>query len=129
MTSQKHSFNGKSYHVKNISIKSYSGNTLLGSTPTTLFKECVMPLFPLTKSRTRTSGQCKETISLSEFKFVDQLNIIIHYLPNKNMQHKKCHRKKHCAVFTFRSKECNKEYHCKTLCSVNSGIFKQEELN
>lgn len=31
--------NSKSYHGKNLSIKNYSSNTLLGTTPTTLFEE------------------------------------------------------------------------------------------
>ena len=51
--------NGRSYRVKNLSIKNYSGNTLLGTTPTTLFEEGDVTV-PLDKIGTRTSGQCRE---------------------------------------------------------------------
>lgn len=119
--------NGKSYHVKNLSIKRYSGNTLLGTTPTTLFKEGVMPLFPLTKSRTRTSGQCRETIPVSEFKFVDQLNIYIicqiKTCNTKNATGKNIVQCSHLEVKNATLKNITAR-----LCA-DSGIFKEEELN
>ena len=118
--------NGKSYHVKNLSIKSYSGNTLLGTTPTTLFREGVMSLFPLTKSRTRTSGQCRETISVSEFKFVDQLNIYI------ICQIKTCNTKNATGKNIVQCSHLEINNATKNITArlcADSGIFKQEELN
>ena len=69
--------NGKSYHVKNLSIKNYSGNTLLGTTPTTLFEEGDVTI-PLDKIKgPELLATAEKTISVSEFKFVDKLNIYI----------------------------------------------------
>ena len=104
--------NGKSYHVKNLSIKNYSGNTLLGTTPTTLFEDSNVTL-PLEKiKRPELLANAEKPISVSEFQFVNKLNI--------------------CIIRQI--KPCNKKCHIcqeKTLCSVHVTLVlhRNESIN
>ena len=69
--------NGKSYHVKNLSVKNYSGNTLLGTTPSTLFEDSDTTISLDKIKGPQLLANAEKNISVSEFKFVDKLNIYI----------------------------------------------------
>lgn len=69
--------NGKSYHVKNLSIKNCSGNTLQGTTSTTLFEEGDVTVSLDKIKAPELLANAEKTISVTEFKFVDKLNIYI----------------------------------------------------
>ena len=69
--------NGKSYHVKNLSIENYLGNTLLGTTPTTLFKEGDVTVPPDKVKGPKRLANAEKAISVSEFKCIYKLKCIL----------------------------------------------------
>lgn len=65
--------NNKSYTFKNLSVKNYSGNTMLGSTASTTFDEVQTELKQV-KGPDLLENKDKK-VTVKEFKFVDKLNI------------------------------------------------------
>ena len=65
--------NSKSYTFKNLSVKSYSGNTMLGTTAWTTFDEVQTELKQVKGPDLLENKEKKVTVQ--EFKFVDKLNI------------------------------------------------------
>lgn len=66
---------GKSYRFQNLSVKNYSGITLLGTTPTTIFKETDLQLNEV-KGTTLLSNTEREIV-IEEFKFVDKVSVFM----------------------------------------------------
>ncbi|XP_068697264.1 ATP-dependent DNA helicase PIF1-like [Montipora foliosa] len=65
--------NSKSYTFKNLSVKNYSGNTMLGTTASTTFDEVQTELKQV-KGPDLLENKDKK-VTVQEFKFVDKLNI------------------------------------------------------
>ena len=65
--------NSKSYTFKNLSVKNYSGNTMLGTTAWTTFDEVQTELKQVKGPDLLENKEKKVTVQ--EFKFVDKLNI------------------------------------------------------
>ncbi|KAJ7322060.1 hypothetical protein OS493_033226, partial [Desmophyllum pertusum] len=65
----------KSYSINNLSVKIYSGNTMLGTTVTTTFEEVTAVLDKV--EGPDLLKNCDKTITVNEFKFVDKLNIYL----------------------------------------------------
>ena len=105
--------NNKSYTFKNLSVKNYSGNTMLGSTASTTFDEVQTELKQV-KGPDLLENKDKK-VTVKEFKFVDKLNIYFqcqikscnkknaiqhhskhHYLPIMWSNPKKKHQRKLC---------------------------------
>ena len=63
----------KCYSIKNLSVKNFSGNALLGTTPDTTISESDTVIQGVKGKDLLSDGEMTETIS--EFKFVDKLNI------------------------------------------------------
>lgn len=78
--------NNKSYTFKNLSVKNYSGNTMLGSTASTTFDEVQTELKQV-KGPDLLENKDKK-VTVKEFKFVDKLNIYF------QCQMKSCNKKK-----------------------------------
>lgn len=77
--------NSKSYTLKNLSVKNYSGNTILGTTASTTFDEVQFELKELKGPDLLQNTDQKVTVQ--EFKFGDKLNIHL------QCQIKSCNRK------------------------------------
>lgn len=111
--------NNKSYTFKNLSVKNYSGNTMLGSTASTTFDEVQTELKQV-KGPDLLENKDKK-VTVKEFKFVDKLNI--HFQcqmkscnKKKTIQH---HRKHHYLPIMWcnpKDKGIKESYVCKTLC-------------
>lgn len=78
--------NNKSYTFKNLSVKNYLGNTMLGSTASTTFDE-VQTQLKQVKGPDLLENKDKK-VTVKEFKFVDKLNIYF------QCQMKSCNKKK-----------------------------------
>ena len=63
----------QSYSIKNLSVKNYSRNTMIGTTVTTTFKE-VPPVLEQVQGSNLLRNTDKK-VTVKEFKFVDKLNI------------------------------------------------------
>ena len=77
---------GNTYSFQNLSVKNYSGMTLLGTTPTTTFQKVDLQLTEV-KGPQLLSNTEKEIV-IQEFKFVDKEN----GMRDKVLQEKKCRR-------------------------------------
>ena len=66
---------GQSYRFQNLSIKKYSGITLLGTPPTTTFKETDLQLNEV--KGTRLLSNTEREIVIKEFKFVDKVSVFM----------------------------------------------------
>ena len=77
------------YGTKNLSVKNFSGNALLGTTPGTTISESDTIIKGVKGKDLLSDGEMTKTIS--EFKFVDKINISTSY------QLKACNKK--CLMF------------------------------
>ena len=77
--------NSKGYTIKNLSVKNYSGNTMLGTTTSTTLDQVQSDLKEL-KGPDLVQNTDKE-VTVQEFKFVDKLNIYL------QCQIKSCNKK------------------------------------
>ena len=66
---------GNTYSFQNLSVKNYSGMTLLGTTPTTTFQKVDLQLTEV-KGPQLLSNTEKEIV-IKEFKFVDKVNVFM----------------------------------------------------
>ena len=66
---------GNTYSFQNVSVKNYSGMTLLGTTPTTTFQKVDFQLIEV-KGPQLLSNTEKEIV-VQEFKFVDKVNVFM----------------------------------------------------
>ena len=66
---------GNTYSFQNLSVKNYSGMTLLGTTPTTTFQKVDLQLTEV-KGPQLLSNTEKEIV-IQEFKFVDKVNVFM----------------------------------------------------
>ena len=66
---------GNIYSFQNLSVKNYSGMTLLGTTPTTTFQNVDLQLTEV--KRPQLLSNTEKEIVIQEFKFVDKVNVFM----------------------------------------------------
>ena len=67
--------NSKSYEIKDLSVKNYSGHTRLGTTVTTSMKEITMNIENLKGPELLSAT--KKTVTVAEFIFTDKVNVFM----------------------------------------------------
>ena len=79
---------GNIYSFQNLSVKNYSGMTLLGTTPTTTFQNVDLQLTEVKRSQLLSNTE--KEILIQEFKLVDKVNVFM-TSQIKSCKKKKCH--------------------------------------